>query len=76
MRRRIRRTYPDLAAFFRESGVSQAEFAERIKHSQSYVSKVRHRIIEPNLTDALLICREAGVPLESLIKQAETVSEA
>jgi transcriptional regulator with XRE-family HTH domain len=74
MGRRKRRTYPDLAAFFEESDTTQAEFAARINKSQSYVSKVRHGVIEPNLGDALVIAREAGVPLESLIRPAAAVS--
>jgi transcriptional regulator with XRE-family HTH domain len=74
MARRTRRTYPDLDAFFDETGTLQAEFAARINKSQSYVSRLRNREIEPSLTDALVIMREAGVPLESLIRRAEAVA--
>lgn len=74
MGRRRRRTYPDLIAYFQESGETQAEFAARINKSQSWVSRVRNGETEPNLTDALMLCREAGVPLESLIKRQSALS--
>lgn len=74
MRRRQRRTYPDLATYFDQSGETQAEFAARISKSQSYISRVRNGGIEPSLADALVIAREAGIPLESLIKRESTVS--
>jgi transcriptional regulator with XRE-family HTH domain len=74
MRRRVQRTYPDLATYFRQSGETQAEFAARLSKSQSYISRVRNGQIEPSLADALVIAREAGVPLESLIKPTQQVS--
>lgn len=73
-RRTGRPRYPDLGTFFEKSGTSQADFAARIQKSQSYISKVRHRSIEPNLTDALVIAKEAGIPLASLIKGAAELS--
>lgn len=73
-KRRHRRTYPDLAAYFEDSAETQTEFAARINKSQSYVSKVLHRTIEPNLPDALIIAKEAGVPLESLIRRQSELS--
>lgn len=76
MPRRKRRTYPNLTAFFEDSGVSQAEFAARINRSQSWVSKVKNGTLEPSIAEALDISRAAGVPLESLIKRSEAVSEA
>ena len=69
MSRRRKRTYPDLVAYFEESGETQAEFAARVNRSQSWVSRVRNGETEPNLTDALVVCRAAGVPLESLVKR-------
>ena len=74
MARRFRRTYPDLATYFSQSGETQAQFALRVKRSQSWVSRVRNGETEPNLADALLICKEAGVPLESLIKRPAELS--
>lgn len=65
----MQRTYPDLETFFEESGVTQKQFARRINKTQSYVSKVCNRRIEPSLEDALLIVKKARVPLESLIKR-------
>jgi transcriptional regulator with XRE-family HTH domain len=74
MRRRPKRTYPDLIAYFDSSGETQAAFAARINKSQSWVSRVRSGETEPNLTDALMLCKEAGVPLESLIKRPAELS--
>jgi transcriptional regulator with XRE-family HTH domain len=74
MARRIRRTFPNLETFFEETGTLQSAFASRIRKSQSYISKVRNGIIEPNLTDALIISKEAGIPLESLIKRSQELS--
>lgn len=76
MARRKRRTYPDIGTFFDESGISQADFAARISKSQSYISKVRHGRLEPSIADALVIAREAGVPLESLIKRPAELSRS
>jgi transcriptional regulator with XRE-family HTH domain len=75
MPRRQRRTYPDLVTYFNESGDTQAAFAARINKSQSYISKVRNGWVEPSLADALIIAKEAGVPLESLIKRQPAVSD-
>lgn len=74
MPRRIRRTYRDLASYFKESGDTQMAFAARIQRSQSWMSRVCNGTIEPNLPDALRISREAGVPLESLIKRPVELS--
>jgi transcriptional regulator with XRE-family HTH domain len=60
--------------YFDQSGDTQAEFAERISRSQSYISRVVNGGLEPSLADALIIAREAGVPLESLIKRPQAVS--
>lgn len=76
MGRRPRRTYPDLETFFRDSGVTQKQFARRLNKSQSYVSKVTNHRIEPSIADALLIAREARIPLESLIKVDDAISVA
>jgi transcriptional regulator with XRE-family HTH domain len=74
MANRKRRTYPDLETFFEESGTLQSDFAVRINKSQSYISKVKNGEIEPSLADALVISKEAGIPLESLIKGDQPVS--
>ena len=75
MPRRYQRTYPNLVAYFEQSGETQTEFAARIRKSQSYVSRVRSGETEPSLTDALLISRAAGVPLESLIRRHSETCE-
>lgn len=74
MTRRRKRTYPDLIAYFKYSGETQAAFAARINRSQSWVSRVRSGETEPNLTDALMLCEEAGVPLESLVRRQSALS--
>ena len=73
-RRKQRRTFPDLATFFSEGIETQAEFAARICKSQSYISNVVNHRIEPSLADALIIAKEAGVPLESLVQRETTLS--
>ena len=73
---RTRRTYPNLKTFFRESGITQAEFAVQVNRSQSYISKVVNGHIEPYISDALVISAEASVPLESLIKPSRSLSVA
>jgi transcriptional regulator with XRE-family HTH domain len=74
MARRHRRTYPSLVAYFEAGHETQAEFAARLNRSQSWISRVRSGETEPNLTDALKIAKEAGVPLESLIKRTPALS--
>lgn len=63
---RTRRTYPDLKTYFDESGVTQEQFAARIRRSQSWMSKVVNKQLEPSLEECLTISRLAGIPLESL----------
>lgn len=73
-KRRPRRTYPDLATYFSESGDTQQAFAARLRKSQSYISKVINGVQEPSLTDSLIIAKEAGIPLESLTKRSLELS--
>lgn len=74
MKRRSRRTFPDLATYFEESDDTQAAFAARISKSQPYISKVKTGAMEPSLSDALIIAKEAGIPLESLTKRQQELS--
>ena len=76
MARRSKRTYPDLRTYFEKSGDNQANFGERVKRSQSWVSRVTTGEIEPSLTDALLVSDAAGVPLESLIPSARAHADS
>jgi hypothetical protein len=51
------------------------DFAARINRSQSWVSRVKDRLLEPSLEEALLIADLAGVPLESLIVKSPVDSD-
>jgi len=62
-----KRIYPDLQTYLRETGTTQAAFAEKVGASQSVVSRIVNRQIVPDVGLALRISREARIPLESLI---------
>ncbi len=66
-----RRTYPDLATFFSETGKTQAEAADALGLSQGYMSKIRNGLAEPPLRLAIRISRYARVPVESLVRPCE-----
>ena len=63
-----RRTYPNLAAFFKATGMTQEQLAKRLGISQSSMSKITRGITGPSLELALRIERAAGVPIESLLR--------
>lgn len=73
--RRPKRTYPDLATYFRDSGDTQRAFAERIGRSESWVSRVVSGETEPSINDALWISQQTGVPLESLSTKPRAVAD-
>lgn len=64
------RTYPNLLAYFNETGDTQERFAAKLGISQSYMSKIVRNLQQPELRLALKIARKAHVPLESLLRQA------
>jgi transcriptional regulator with XRE-family HTH domain len=65
----MKRTYPDLLTYFKESGDTQQAFARRLNRTQSWISKVVHGQLEPSIAEALLISKLAKIPLESLSKE-------
>lgn len=63
-----RRTYPNLRAYFDETGTTQAAFAARLGMTQAAISKITNGKEAPRLELALRISRAARVPLESLLR--------
>lgn len=64
------RIYPDLETFFSETQTKQEDFAERLNISASYMSRIKNKLAQPPLDLALRISKEANIPLESLISEA------
>lgn len=67
------RIYPDLATFFESTAMKQEDFAEQIGISASYMSRIKNKLVQPPLDLALKISKEAHVPVESLISEANEV---
>ena len=61
------RGYPNFATYFRRTGRTQIEVAAELDISQSLVSRIKTRVIEPPLWLALEIYRRYGVALESMV---------
>ena len=61
------RSYPNFATYFRRTGRTQLEVAAELDISQSVVSRIKTRAIEPSLRLALEIYRRYGVALESMV---------
>lgn len=64
--------YPDLATYFDETGITQEDFAEQLDISASYLSRIKNNLAEPPIELALKICKAAGIPIESLIREAQS----
>ena len=62
------RIYPNLKAFFRESGESQTDIANEIGISIASMSMIKWGQRQPALPLALKIAARCHVPLESLIR--------
>ena len=73
---RARRTYPNLRAYFEDSGDTQQRFAQRFGRDQSWVSRVVNGLQEPSLAEAMEISRVARIPLESLITRPLAVADS
>ncbi len=67
-----KRVYTDLAQYFDLSGDTQTDFARRLGVNQGYISKVANKLMEPSLEMAVLIAREANIPVESLLMETNT----
>ena len=63
----VRRTYPNLAAFLKDTNTSQAQFARQLGVRPSYVNMIILGDRTPALPLALRIADIARIPLESLI---------
>jgi transcriptional regulator with XRE-family HTH domain len=62
-----KRIYPNLAAFLADTGLSQAELAEKVGASQSVISRlVNRKLTRIDAALAERITRVARVPMESL----------
>ena len=68
------RIYPNLKRYFRETGVTQTELAERLGINQPKLSRIVNRIIEPDLELAMRISRVCRVPLESMIRAEKALN--
>lgn len=63
------RTFPNLRTYFDDTPDTQEKMAARLGISQSYMSRIVNNLQEPSIELALLICKKAHVPLESLIRK-------
>lgn len=61
------KTYPSLAAYFEDSGETQAAFAKRLGVSQGLVSRWVNRKQCPRRNLALRVANAASVPLSVII---------
>jgi hypothetical protein len=62
-----RRVYPNLVAFFNQTGMTTTALAGEFGISVPLMSAIKWRQREPNLALAMEISDRCGVPLESLI---------
>lgn len=62
----VPRTYPNLAAYLRDTHTTQEAFAEDMGIAPSYVSMILRGERTPSLPIALRIAERARIPLESL----------
>jgi transcriptional regulator with XRE-family HTH domain len=70
------RIYPNLRRFFRETGMTQSELAERLGITQPKLSRIVNRKNEPDLELAMRISRVCRVPLESMIRREKALISA
>ncbi len=64
----VNRVYPNLAAFLKETGITQEALAAELGISQSHLSMLINGDRQPSLPLALRIVERTRVPLESLLK--------
>lgn len=65
----VRKRYPNLREFLKQTGRTQEEFASRLGISQPQLSKIVNGKQRPKLELALEIAGITGVPLESLVPE-------
>jgi transcriptional regulator with XRE-family HTH domain len=70
-----RRTYPNLPAYLKGTGQTQAQLAARLQRTQAYVSKLVNGLQQPPLDEALRIAGICGVPVESLVTRENALTE-
>ena len=70
-----RRAYADLAHYFRESGDTQEAFATRLGMYQSQISRIKNKLWQPPLLEALRIAQEANIPIESMVTIDESTTD-
>jgi transcriptional regulator with XRE-family HTH domain len=64
-----RRVYPNLSAYFRDSGETLTQVAAELGISLPYMSMIKAGERQPSLSTALKIAARCHVPLESLIRK-------
>lgn len=69
MTRTIRRTYPNLTSYLKDTGKTQVQLAEDLGKSQAFISKLLRGLTQPSLDEALRIASIVGVPVESLVSK-------
>jgi transcriptional regulator with XRE-family HTH domain len=69
------RTFPDLATYLKETGLTQLQLARKLNISQAYMSKLVRRLQQPSLDEALRISRACRIPVESLVASASQPDE-
>ena len=70
-----RRTYPSVAAYLEDTGLTQVELAAKLGWSQAAVSKMVNGLQQPSLHEALRIARLCRVPIESLVTRERALTE-
>lgn len=63
------RIYPNLEAFFRETGTTQAALAAKLGVTQSHISMIRARKRTPGPALLLKLAHTAHIPVEALLTE-------
>jgi transcriptional regulator with XRE-family HTH domain len=62
----MKRAYPDLRTFMRETGATQVEIARAAGTTQAVISRLLSGKQRPSLDLALRVAHAANIPVESL----------
>jgi transcriptional regulator with XRE-family HTH domain len=68
------RTYPNITAYLRATGMTQAELAQRLGRSQPFVSKLINGLTQPTLHEALRIATICRIPVETLVTRESVIT--